>query len=289
LAAACGVYKCVVDELACPRCAAVVAISQSAVCSNCGYDFSRPAARIRFVASRYPWLIVLLPFAVATIRSGLVFSAIVALFALIAVGFSLTEKMRQSLSLNAPKVHVPVSMSKPDLPAGWEPIARVPRPRDVDSPPTAKVWSLLGAAGCVVAAVFAIYTLWKNSAVTVQGRSLPRLVWENWFLLLWIVGFISIGAASVRRFLIEREVLRDGELTPGVLTDWSKGRYGISIHYQFWTPSGQRFEGSGTLNSRRDLKASDGIFPVFYLSHQPKSNVALCCTDLRITGYRRAL
>jgi len=79
-------------------------------------------------------------------------------------------------------------------------------------------------------------------------------------------------------------VLRDGELAPGVLTDWSKVRYGISIRYQFWTSSGQRFEGSGNVNSRRDLTASDGIFPVFYLSHQPKSNLALCCTDLRITG-----
>ena len=143
---------------------------------------------------------------------------------------------------------------------------------------------VLGAAWCVVGAVFAIYTLWKNSAVTVQGRSLPRLVWDNWFLLLWIAGLISIGAASVRRFLIEREVLRDGELAPGVLTDWSKVRYGISIRYQFWTSSGQRFEGSGKVNSSRDLEASDGIFPVFYLSHQPKSNLALCCTDLRITG-----
>lgn len=272
------------DELVCPRCAAAVAFPQSAVCSNCGYDFSRPTARIRLVASRYLWLIVLLPFAVATIRSGLVFSAIVTLFVLLAMGFSLTEKMRQSLSLNAPKVHVPVSMSKPELPAEWERIARVPRPRDVYSPPTAKVWSVLGAAWCVVGAVFAIYTLWKNSAVTVQGRSLPRLVWDNWFLLLWIAGLISIGAVSVRRFLIEREVLRDGELAPGVLTDWSKVRYGISIRYQFWTSSGQRFEGSGNVNSRRDLTASDGIFPVFYLSHQPKSNLALCCTDLRITG-----
>jgi hypothetical protein len=267
-----------VDELVCPRCAAVVAVPQS--CSNCGYDFSRPTARIRLVANRYLWLIVLLPFAVATIRSGLVFSAIVALFVLLAMGFNLTEKMRQSLSLNAPKVHVPVSMSKPELPAEWEHIARVPCPRDVYSPPSTKVWCVLGATGCVVGAVF----VWKNSAVTVQGRSLPRLVWDNWFLLLWIAGLISIGAASVRRFLIEREVLRDGELAPGVLTDWSKVRYGISVRYQFWTSSGQRFEGSGKVNSSRDLEASDGIFPVFYLSHQPKSNLALCCTDLRITG-----
>ena len=276
------------NELVCPRCAAVVAISQPALCSNCSYDFSRPTARVRSVASRHLWLIVLLPFAVATIRVGPVFSAIVALFVLLGISFSLTEKMRQSLSLNAPKVHVPVSMSKPELPAEWEPIARVPRPRDVYSPPTTKVWSVLGAAGCVVAAVFAIYTLGKNFAVAAHGRSVLRLVWDNWFLLLWVAGFISIGAASVRGFFIERELLRDGELAPGVLTDWRKGRHGISVCYQFWTSSGQRFEGRGKLNSERDLNASEGIFPVFYFSHQPKSNVALCCTDLRIKEYRWA-
>lgn len=243
---------------------------------------------MRLIASRYLWLIVLLPFAVASVRGGLVSSAIAALFVLLAMGFSLTEKMRQSLSLNAPKVHVPVSMSKPELPAEWGPVARVPRPRDVYSPATAKIWRVLGAAAWAVTAAFVIYPLWKNSAGTVQGRSLPRLVWDNWFLLLWIAGFISIGVASVRGFFIEREVLRDGELAPGVLTDWSKGRYGISIRYQFWTSSGQRFAGSGKLNSRRDLEATDGVFPVFYLSQQPKSNVALCCADLRITGYRCA-
>ena len=282
---ACDVYKCARDQLVCPRCASVGATSQPTVCSNCGYDFSRPFARIRSVASQYLWLMIfLLPFSVAAIRSGLVFCAIVAVFVLLAIGFSLTEKMRQSLSLNAPKVHVPVSMSKPGLPAGWEPIARVPRPRDVYSPPATKALSVLLASGCVVAAVFAIYTLWKNSAVAVQGTS--PLAGNNWVLLLWTVGFISIGAANLRRSLIEREVLRDGELTPGVLTDWSKGRHGISIRYQFWTSSGQRFEGSGMLNSRCDLKDSDGIFPVFYLGHQPKSSLALCCTGLRIRTHR---
>ena len=159
---ACGVYKCVVNESVCPRCAAVVAVPQCAVCSNCSYDFSSPTARLRLVASRYLWLIVLVPFAVVTIRSGLVFSAIVALFVLLAMGFSHTEKMRQSLSLNVPKVHAPVSMSKPELPAEWEPIARVPRPRDVYSTPTAKVWGVLGAAGCLVGAVFCnLHTLEK--------------------------------------------------------------------------------------------------------------------------------
>lgn len=274
------------DELVCPRCAAVVATSQSAACSNCGYDFSRPTARIRLLARQYLWLIVLLPFAIATIRSSLVFSAIVAVFVLLAIGFSLTEKMRQSLSLNAPKVHVPVTMSKPEMPADWEPMARVPRPRAVYSPPTAKIWSVLTAVGFAAAVGFAISPFWRDAAATLRSRSLPRLLWDNSFFLLWLVGFISIGVASVRRFLTEREALREGELASGVLTDWSQGRHGsVSIQYQFWTSSGQRFEGRGKLNSRRDLKEGDGVFPVFYLAHQPKSNVALCCTGLRISGY----
>lgn len=219
-------------------------------------------------------------------RSSPLFAAIAVLFTLLAIGFSLTEKMRQSLTLNAPRVLVPVFMSKPELPAMWEALARVPRPRDVHSPPAARISVVLMDVGCVAAAVFGIYTLWKNPAA--QGHSLQRLVRDNWFVLLWVASLISIATANVRRFLMDREVLRDGQLAPGVLTDWSKGRYGISIRYQFWTSSGQRFEGSGKLTSRWDLKATDGVFPVFYLSHQPKSNVALCCTDLRITGYDRA-
>ena len=278
-----------VNELGCPRCAAVVAVSKSAsVCSNCGYDFSRPTARIRMVAVQDLWLIFLMPFAVAVMRKGVVVSAIVAVFVLLAVGFSLTEKMRQSLSLNAPKVHVPISMSKPELPTDWEPIARLPRPRTVYLPPTAKVWSVLGSAGLVVGMGLVTYTLWKNSAVTMQGRSVPRLIWDNRFVLVWLVAFVSIGAANVRSFLIEREVLREGELTSGVLTDWSKGRRGIWVKYQFWVSSGQRFEGTAKVNSRWDPAASSGVFPVFYLSHEPKRNVALCCTNLRITGNRLA-
>lgn len=198
------------NELVCPRCAAVVVVSKSAsVCSNCGYDFTRPTARIRLVAGQYLWLIFLMPFAVAAMRKGVVVSAIMAVFVLLAVGFSLTEKMRQSLSLNAPKVHVPVAMSKPKLPAEWEQIAQVPRPRAVYLPTTAKIWSVLGSAGLVVGMGLVTHTLWKNFAVTMQGRSVPRLIWDRRFVLVWLVAFMSIGAANVRSFLIEREVLRE--------------------------------------------------------------------------------
>lgn len=266
------------NELVCPRCAAVIANVQStAVCSNCGYDFRVATARIRLVASRYLWLIFLLPFAVVTIRSGAVFSAIVAIFVVLAMGFSSTAKMRQSLSLgsDAPRTHVPSpSFAKPRLPTEWESIARLPRPRDVHVPSATKVWTLIAATAYVAGFGFAIHSLWKNSAVS----------YDNLFLLLWLVFYVSIGTASVRTFFADREVLREGELTPGILTDWTQGRHGISIRYQFWTPSGQRFESSGKVNSRRDLmRASDGILPVLYLNHQPKRNVALCCTHLRIT------
>jgi hypothetical protein len=263
------------EELVCPRCAAVTANAPPVtVCCNCEYDFHSATGRIGLLAKQYGWLIFLLPFAMATLRRGIVVSVIVAVFVLLAIGFSATEKMRQSLSLNldSPKTYViSPSFPKPTLPASWESSAWASRPRDVHASPTTKIGALLGAAGSVAAIGFVIDALRKHPVATS----------DNSFLLLWLVILLFIEAAAIRGFLIDREVLREGDLTPGVLTDWTKGRHGISIRYQFWTASGRRFEGSGKVNSRRDLP--DGIFPVFYLSDEPKRNVALCCTGLRIT------
>jgi hypothetical protein len=271
-------YKYLMEELVCPRCAAVTAnVPSVAVCSNCGYDFHSTAGRIRSRAKRHGWLIFMLLFAVVTLSSSVVFSVIAAGFVLLAIGFSTTEKMRQSLSFSdSARTHVIGPLfPKPSLPGKWEPIAQVPRPRDVHASSAMKIMTLLGAAGYLAGITVVIDALWKR----------PAVISDNSFVLTWLVlfSFIFIGAGAIRGFLIDREVLREGDLTPGVLTDWTKGRRGISIRYQFWTPSGQRFEGGGTVNSTRDLAGSDGIFPVFYLSHKPKRNVALCCTSLRIT------
>jgi hypothetical protein len=94
---------------------------------------------------------------------------------------------------------------------------------------------------------------------------------------------------SVRRTSFEKEVLRDGVLTTGVLAGWydksSYTRTGyqkyIRIRYYFWTESGQKFEGSGTLIggfSADDLSINQEPLKVFYLPQDPSKNVALCCT-----------
>ena len=134
-----------------------------------------------------------------------------------------------------------------------------------------KVWILLGAGADLAFIGFVIGIF----------REKPAITSGHWFLLCWLVFFAFAGVASVRGFFADREVLREGEVTAGVLTDWARVRYGVSIRYQFRTTSGQRFEGSGKVNSEQDL-TENGIFPVFYLSHGPKRNVALCCTHLRI-------
>jgi hypothetical protein len=101
---------------------------------------------------------------------------------------------------------------------------------------------------------------------------------------------------AVRRTSFEEEVLRSGVLTTGVLAGWydkssySRSGYNsyIRIRYYFWTESGQKFEGGGTLVSglfTDSLSINQEPLKIFYLPQDPSKSVALCCTTIRPVSY----
>ena len=112
--------------------------------------------------------------------------------------------------------------------------------------------------------------------------------------LVYPVVILGLIAYAVQRSRGDDRILRDGVLTPGVLTGWydksSYTRTGyhshIRIRYQFWTESGQKFEGSGTLisdTSLDSLSINQEPLKVFYLPQNPSKSVALCCTTSRVS------
>lgn len=111
--------------------------------------------------------------------------------------------------------------------------------------------------------------------------------------LIYPAVILGVILYAVQRSRSDERILRDGVLTPGVLTGWyDKSSYtrtgyhaNIRIRYQFWTESGQKFEGSGTLisgTSLDSLSINQEPFKVFYLPQNPSKSVALCCTSSRV-------
>ncbi len=112
--------------------------------------------------------------------------------------------------------------------------------------------------------------------------------------LIYPAVILGIIVYAVQRSRGDERILRDGVLTPGVLTGWydksSYTRTGyhshIRIRYQFWMESGQKFEGSGTLTSGTSvdsLSINQEPLKVYYLPQNPSKSVALCCTTSRVS------
>lgn len=110
--------------------------------------------------------------------------------------------------------------------------------------------------------------------------------------IAYVAAFGGLILYGVRRSSFEKEVLRDGVLTAGVLAGWyDKSSYtrsgyqeDIRIRYYFWTESGQKFEGNGTLiagHSADFLSIDQEPLKVDHLPQDPSKNVALCCTTNR--------
>src|SRR5580765_1979288 len=95
--------------------------------------------------------------------------------------------------------------------------------------------------------------------------------------------FLYLAFAAVLAARKQLEVLREGQLTAAVLTDYREGRRGtFFLSYQFWTENGEIFKGSGTLVPGKDPALGKQPLQVFYLPQNPKRNVALVCTMVQI-------
>jgi hypothetical protein len=213
---------------------------------------------------------------------------VVALGLLLVFAWTLSNQQRRTGFQRLPAASTPnaesdgsssfgVAPSKPAMPDEWRTVAQLRRPRDVYLPSSAKIWLFLdGAIFIVVGGLL----LWYS--VKAFARH-PSFSWVQLFMILWLTLWVFFGVARVRDIRKTREILRDGELTAGILTSWRPyRRYGNFLTYQFWSESGQKFEAVGRLHQSAPQMARADLLQVFYLSDEPKRNVALCCTPLRI-------
>ena len=169
-----------------------------------------------------------------------------------------------------------VPLSKPAMPDSWRQLAMVPRPRVLSTQASNREAVMVIGIFIAIGLVFA-RELWNEFTAVPQHPS------QGFFELLLPAFFVYFAIDFTREARQEREVFREGELTTGVITNWTdENRGGTSVTYQFWTGAGQRFEGYGTLVAKEDLNIQQEPLKVFYLPQNPAKNVALCCTALRI-------
>ncbi len=268
------------EEVTCPRCGAVFAPDNTVgQCASCGYDARTLFARLRFVDKDLIAIALFLIFSVLVIHS--VLFAGIALVQAWSV-FSQKTKIGLHKPLTALNLEPQKSMStalpisKPSIPNEWQALASLSRPRRVFMSSAAKGELALSAAIFLGVGGFFLDSFWNQFATM---REHPQ---TGWFGLLWLALWIYFGIGSIRQWFFSWEILKDGELTTGVLTDWREGRGGLSVTYQFWTDSGRRFERQGKVLNKEELADEKAPLKVFYLPQDPTKSVALCCTSLRI-------
>jgi hypothetical protein len=273
-----------VDELTCPRCRAVsVPATSAGLCPHCSYNFRAPMARIRLAAAKYGFPVLFVALGILLLRNGFPALVIIGVASFAWACSKLAEKSQTglherpvALKLDAGTIHnASVPLSMPTMPGEWQPVALLSRPRDVYLPLAAQARTFLFI---IIFFAFGGVAL-RQSVVLIQNHSFR---WYDLPLMFPIATVPFIIAGIMRDLIAAREILRDGELTPAILTDWRQSRHGIHLKYQFWTISGQKFEGEGKLNSKKELGAKENPLLVFYLPQNPKSSVALCCTPLRL-------
>jgi hypothetical protein len=273
------------DELICPECAAVCPpdISEG-LCPSCGYVFGTPSQRIwPSITNSWVLLFVAVWGLLVFQSGGPLLVVVIGIF--LAVAWTIftqpgLERSLRSHSDGAPRVSVP--LSKPAMPDEWQFVSKLPRPRNVYLPPTAKLWIFLE---CAIFFAVGGVLLWYEVKTFIVESSFR---WEQPLIAIWFVLWIRLfGLARLRDLKSVREMLRDGELTPGLVTTWQRTRFGTHLTYQFWNDAGQKLEASARLHAyARQIKITDPL-QVYYLSDEPKRNVALCCTPLRIRSGTR--
>jgi len=279
------------DELTCPQCSAVCTPEISGgYCPHCDYNFGMSSVQSWKDATNAWVLLFVAAWGVLVFQSGGSFG-VVALGLLLVFAWTLSNQQRHTgfQELLAPLTphaesgiaSLGVAPSKPTMPDEWQTVAQLRPPRDVYVPSTAKIGLFLdGGIFIVVGGLL----LWYSAKEFARH---PSFAWVQPFMILWFALWVFFGVARVRDIRKTREILRDGELTAGILTSWRHDRYGNFLRYQFWSESGQKFEAVGRLHRSAQRMARTDPLQVFYLSYEPKRNVALCCTPLRIRSGAR--
>ena len=268
------------EEITCPRCGAIFAPENSAgICPNCGYNARTFFAKLRLIDKDMLGIVSFLVFSLVLIHN--LFFAVIAL----AMAWSAFAQ-RARIGLHKPPIalnlearelqRAPIPISKPSIPNEWKTLTSLSRPRVIVMSARAKGEIVLSVVFFLGVGGFVLSSYWNQFETLVEH---PQ---DSIFGLAWLGLFVYLGGIRMRDWFAAREILMDGELTAGVLTDWREGRGGSSISYQYWTDSGQRFERHGKLIFKEELATKEGPLKVFYLPQDPTKSVALCCTSLRV-------
>lgn len=300
-------------EAACRRCRAIFDPDATGRrCPHCGRHSEAWLTRLRFAAIDFIGPIAVLAIGLFQLRDDPAFSIMFVVGSLIWAGFiyfqdtgDWIETPATDLNLvgSRPAPESPI-LSRPTIPDSWKRLASVPGPRELesasglsDSSPTQSM-SMPHAQGLTWAEQILVAALICGSILYLAlhwGQIKDFVRHGNVSIAPFITPtvIICIIAYAVRRTRADDRIVRDGVLTAGVITGWydktNFTRYGSQpytrIRYQFWTESGQKFEGSGTLNSgfsTASLSIQQEPLKVFYLPQDPSKNVALCCTTSRV-------
>ena len=284
-------------EVTCWRCCAVYDPGTTGKrCPHCGRHSEAWLAKLHFAAIDFAGPGILVCVGLAELHDDPVFAALFIVGSLAWAGFVYFEDVGDW-------VDNPAALpSKPTMPDSWkklsagpsqtqsEPIAAASANDSSDRSPV-YLPSGLSRANLVVLGLVAGLIAY----VVLRWSEIENFILHGRFSIsnLLVPGVIlCVIVLAVWKSRRDDQILRDGVLTPGILIGWydkssySKSGYHsyIRIRYQFWTDSGQKFEGSGTLSgepSIESLSIQQEPLKVFYLPQNPGKNVALCCTASR--------
>ena len=287
------------EEVVCPRCGAVFFLSAGTpLCPHCSLNVASRWKRIVVQARRNAWQVILglfiglgmwpADFGRRTLWAVLGLGLLVWLWSIFAE--SVAGNLHSHLTtLNLGGQHertekpkseyVPTAPAPPRVPAEWQPLLELPRPRDVYMTIRAKLATVGGMAALIASVGFAGYVSWRHH----RGAWLRWIQHADWVTGLFLAAWVYYGIHAVRYELPARALLRDGEVTIGIITQLKSSGHGSgTVAYRFWTRTGQRFEHRRSFVSGGSVFAQGGLVPVFYLPEDPTKSVALCCAISRV-------
>jgi len=284
-------------EIVCSHCGAVsVSAADVSVCPHCGSNPRSPLRKIGSIADQNVGIVLwIVSFALWKRPTSRIWdqSATIALTLLLGGAWSTLSREKKRglhepvIALNlakngAPRVSPEILSARPQpprIPAELEPLMSSPRPREVFWPFWAMVEQFAGVALILGTLGFFVFMVTRHPDVfpdwhSVKSANLP-------FLIAAAISALLIGRTLYREYS-NRQLLRDGEATVAVITDWiSKSHGPATVVYRFWTRTGECFEHRGTVVSERKAYSERGLVPVFYVPEDPSKSLALCCTMSR--------
>jgi len=281
------------SEIHCLHCGALFQANPGlSVCPHCGANPRDLLSVIRTNVSRYFWQVFALVVpALPFLFSGRNRDAVGVVAAVFAVGitwmFMTSASQRRSRPITALEIQSRRKLEEaaplppprpPETPKEWKPLVSLLRPRDVYIPfwKAVKIWG--EGAFLVVALGFASSSMYAHPLE-------PRLWAFSRLDYVTAVGFVVALPFWLRnrfREISSRSLLRDGEVTIGVIADWISRGEGKTAVYQFWTRTGERFQHERAVVSDEKTYSEVGYVPVFYSPEDPTKSVALCCTAFRV-------